>query len=88
MVKHYFAKVEVGYRKDEIAWLRLVKHEPKNGVSIFVYRCLAESCEGDWWFEKVELALSFAEEQYGVKPEDWIPSEKLKETGIDIIEEE
>jgi len=88
---HKFAKVPEEYQgKDHIIWLRLIDRTSEGkGVAILLYDGdLSEHCKYDDWFLKLEHAISATEEGYGIKPEDRIPSEKLKETGIDIIEEE
>lgn len=71
--------------KDNIRWLRVTDERLEGkGVTVDLYQELSEGHIYDWWFETLEIAEEFVEENYGVIQEDWLSADDLLKKGLEI----
>ena len=88
MKNQKFARVEKGYQKQGIQWIRLIPYEKENsGVGMLLYHDLSKPCLFDDWCLNMDLAMDRAKRFYGVKDDRWMSSEEINEMGIEIIDE-
>lgn len=75
----YIAKVPKAFvDKDNIQWL-VIEPQLHNGQEVgcylFLHKDINQPCESDLWFQSIDFAFQSAEEDFGVKKEDWVKNE-------------
>lgn len=79
-----FVRVKIEFQVDEIRWIEIEdKRGTQEGVFVLLYEETTEPCKYDWWFQTIEEAQQFAEQNYGIRPDEW----NLEERGHPPISE-
>jgi hypothetical protein len=89
MNERIFAKIanDNSSTKDNISWLEI--HPSEDGsVYVFQFEDISCHCKYDEWFQKMEDALEWAREQYGISQSDWLSIEDLHRMGITDISDD
>lgn len=71
IARSLIAEIPLKHR-DDVRWL-VLEHDPdSHGWFLFGHQALAEPAAFDYWLVTRDEALTLAEEQWGVRPADWI----------------
>jgi hypothetical protein len=82
-----YAQIRSEFQAGGLTWLGIEdKSAAREGVFVFLYEDVTQPCRYDWWFQTIEEALQFAEDNYGVRPHEWETADDLRARGIETAE--